>query len=172
MEHLGNPYDELEPLFNGLPVLVRLITKEDVLCILFQRAQQSTDDPDVRLYMERPLRLIMDEVYPESATVERESLGRTQTVYSTVRTRFDRWIPLTTAGLFPIYPDHILSIAPLSDQYVNSYISWADQLYADTKFPHASLDPATALKDQTEEEIRRSYIDYLLHQFNPKGKPN
>lgn len=167
MDYPDNPYDELEPLFHGLPVLVRLITGDDILCILFQRTESpSNEQHDTRLYMERPLRLYMQETEPDSAAPT--SPVRERTIMSTVRTRFDRWMPFTAALVYPIYPDHILSIAPISDQYTNSYIGWADQLYEE--LPHAS--PVNSTKDQTDEEIRRSYLDFLLHQFTPKGKPN
>ena len=96
-----------------------------------------------------------------------ESLGKTKTVYSTVRTRFDRWIPFTSALIFPIYPEHILSIAPLADAYTNAYMEWADQLYEEES-------PLSTVKEpeDTPENIDQSYLDYLLHSFKQKGKPH
>ena len=166
MANPPNPEDALEPMFHGMPVLVRLTNREDILCILFQSREE--DEP--RLFMERPLRIIMDELTPEQST--QDVIGRTKTVYSTVRTRFDRWIPFTTALIFPIYPEHILSIAPLADAYTNSYMEWADQLYEEDSPMSGRRDPAPIVPEDSLENIRRSYIDYLLHNFKHKGKPH
>jgi hypothetical protein len=166
MANPPNPEDALEPMFHGMPVLVRLTTREDILCILFQ----SRDEEESRLFMERPLRIIMDELVPEQSA--QGAAGHTKTVYSTVRTRFDRWIPFTTALIFPIYPEHVLSIAPLADAYTNSYMEWADQLYEQSSPMSAQRETAPTLPDDSLENIRRSYIDYLLHNFTHKGKPH
>lgn len=162
-----NPDDALEPMFHGMPVLVRLANREDILCILFQSREQD----DARMFMERPLRILTDEVIPKHPT--KGELGHTKTIYSTVRTRFDRWIPFTTALIFPIYPEHVLSIAPLADSYTNSYMEWADQLYEQSS-PLSSHREATtdASTTDTLENIRQSYIDYLLQNFKQKGKPH
>ena len=161
-----NPEDALEPMFHGMPVLVRLTNREDILCILFE----SRDDEETRLFMERPLRILMDEQIPDQPT--QGVAGRTKTIYSTVRTRFDRWIPFTTALIFPIYPEHILSIAPLADAYTNSYMEWADQLYDHDSPMSAQRETAPTNPVDTIENIRRAYIDYLLHNFKHKGKPH
>lgn len=155
---------DLEPVFDGIPVLVRLITGVDLICVLYQR---TTDDEDMRMFMERPLRLFMDEIDTEPAPDPAER--RSKVLYSKVRTRFDRWMPMTTATIFPIYPDHMLSIAPLADQYIQPYMEWANQLYEYT--PEPSYAP-TEKEIPSNEEIRRSYMDFLLHSFNPKGKPH
>lgn len=166
MENPTNPEDALEPMFHGMPVLVRLTNREDILCMLFQ----SRNEDETRLFMERPLRIIMDEIIPDKPA---QAVGQTKTVYSTVRTRFDRWIPFTTALIFPIYPEHILSIAPLADAYINSYIEWSDQLYEQAS-PLSSAHPDITehMHDETPESIKQSYIDYLLHSFKHKGKPH
>jgi hypothetical protein len=166
MENPTNPEDALEPMFHGMPVLVRLTNREDILCMLFQ----SRNEDESRLFMERPLRIIMDEIIPDKPP---QPVGQTKTVYSTVRTRFDRWIPFTTALIFPIYPEHILSIAPLADAYINSYMEWSDQLYEQAS-PLSSAHPDITehMHDETPESIKQSYIDYLLHNFKHKGKPH
>lgn len=166
MEPSSNPYDELEPLFNGLPAIVRLLTNEDILCVLFQR-REHPDEIDTRMFLERPLRAVTIDAGPASGSF---AAKQTQTVYSTIQTRFERWMPFTSAVMFPVYADHILSIAPLAEQYINPYMSWAEELYQ--RSGHSTVDTSAGFADQTEEDIRRSYIDYLLHQFNPKGKPN
>lgn len=166
MENPTNPEDALEPMFHGMPVLVRLTNREDILCMLFQ----SRNEDESRLFMERPLRIIMDEIIPDKPA---QAVGQTKTVYSTVRTRFDRWIPFTSALIFPIYPEHILSIAPLADAYINSYIEWSDQLYEQTSpLSPVNTDIAEHMHEETPENIRQSYIDYLLHSFKHKGKPH
>jgi hypothetical protein len=161
MANPPDPEESLEPMFHGMPVLVRLTSREDILCILFQSREE--DEP--RLFMERPLRILMDELVTDPPA--QESLGKTKTVYSTVRTRFDRWIPFTSALIFPIYPEHILSIAPLADAYTNAYMEWADQLYEEES-------PLSTVKEpeDTPENIDQSYLDYLLHSFKQKGKPH
>lgn len=165
MTNPTNPADALEPMFHGMPVLVRLTTREDILCILFE----SREDIESRLFMERPLRVIMDEVIPEQTT---DAGRQAKTVYSTVRTRFDRWIPFTTALIFPIYPEHVLSIAPVADSYINSYIEWADQLYEQSSPLSAHRNTVSITPDDSPENIRQSYIDYLLHSFKQKGRPH
>ena len=166
MSDLINPEDALEPMFHGMPVLVRLTNREDILCMLFQ----SRNEEEPRLFMERPLRILMDEIIPDKPP---QPLGQTKTVYSTVRTRFDRWIPFTTAVIFPIYPEHILSIAPLADAYINSYVEWSDQLYEQPSVVTSpNMDVSEHMKNESAENIRQSYIDYLLHSFKHKGKPH
>lgn len=144
----------LEAVFDGMPVVVRLISRDDIICVLYHR----TDD-DPTMMMERPLRLIIDEHIGDS----KKEGGRLQMLYSKVRIRFDRWMPMTTATMFPIYNDHVISIAPISDQFINSYAEWANQLYDTAQTPE---------DDATPEEIRNSYFDFLLHNYQPKGKPS
>jgi len=161
---MDNPESALEPLFHGMPVLVRLTNREDILCVLFHRRE----DEEHRLFMERPLHILTDEIPVEHSPT---SGGHTKTIYSAVRTRFARWIPFTTALIFPIYSDHVLSIAPLADEYINSYMEWADQLYA-PESSTSTQQQAAALSEDTLNDIRRSYVDYLLQNFNHKGKPH
>lgn len=172
MENSSNPYDELEPLFDGLPALARLITGEDIMCVILHRRPQG-NEVDTRMFLERPLCVETSDAISEDAVPVKSPLRKAQTVYSTIQTKFTRWIPFTAATVFPVYADHILSIAPLAEEYINAYMNWADELYPPVKTEHSTeLNERRALTDQTEEEIRRSYVDYLLHQFNPKGKPN
>lgn len=166
--------DKLEPVFNGMPVIVRLTTGDDILCVLYQ----SQDVSDTRMIMERPLRVIFEEVArpaPQDTTPHTD----TKTIYTRIRTRFDRWMSLTDVALFPIFSDHVISIAPLSEQYVNAYIDWADQLYAplsDTpSTPESSLTDMLSSSNTTSavsDEAKHAYLDFILHNFTPKGKPN
>lgn len=166
--------DKLEPVFNGMPVIVRLTTGEDILCILYQ----SQDISDGRMVMERPLRVISEEVPPSSS--DNRSTSYTKGLYTRIRARFDRWMVLTDVPLFPVFSEHVISIAPLSDHYVNTYIEWADQLYAplvDARTsPQDSTFPPTIPTSNTEvvvsDEAKRAYLDFILQNFTPKGKPN
>lgn len=154
-----------------MPVIVRLTTGDDVLCILYQ----NMDESDTRMIMERPLRVISEEITKSPVQQISE-----QTVYAKVRTRFDRWMILSDVTMFPIFSDHVLSIAPLSEEYTNSYMEWADQLYAaDNSFKEteaASLFSDTTISANTttmkDNETKQSYFDFILHNFMPKGKPN
>lgn len=165
MEH-SNPAD-LEPIFDGIPVLVRLINGDDVICVLYQHRNED----DSRMFMERPLRLVMDELQAEPA--QDPAAKKSKVLYSKVRTRFDRWMPMTVATMFPIYGDHMLSIAPIADQYIHPYMEWANQLYEYVAEPSYDAQPTTEQQQRAaEEDLKQSYIDFFLHNFNPKGKPN
>ncbi len=159
MTQSSNATPKVEAVFDGVPVLVRLISQDDIICVLYHRPE---DDSETML-MERPLRLIVDEIGTES----KEKPRNVHVSYSKVRMRFDRWMPLTSATMFPIYTDHVLSIAPIADQFINPYMEWANQLYDATSDPvHPPED------DATSDELRKSYFDFLLHDFHPKGKPS
>ena len=159
MTQSSNTTPQLEAVFDGVPVVVRLLSQDDIICVLYQRP----DDDDGVMLMERPLRLIMDEI----ATEPREKDRSLHVSYSKVRMRFDRWMPMTSATMFPIYTDHVLSIAPVADQFINPYMEWANQLYDVMSDPtHSPDDNATA------DELRKSYFDFLLLNFHPKGKPS
>lgn len=163
MDHLSNNAADLQPLFDGVPVIVRLVSADDIICVLYHRGTE--DDP--RIYMERPLRVIMDELATEPLNDRPRS---TSVLYSRVRSRFERWMPFTTATIFPIYNDHVLSIAPMADQYIQGYVEWANQLYAtDTELPANSLMEKA---EPTREDVQKSYFDFILHNYTPKGKPN
>lgn len=159
MTQSSNSTPQVEAVFDGVPVLVRLISQDDIICVLYHRP----DDDNETMLMERPLRLIMDEVATEAKKKDRNI----HVSYSKVRMRFDRWMPMTSATMFPIYTDHVLSIAPVADQFINSYMEWANQLY------DVMSDPAHSTEDNaTSDELRKSYFDFLLHNFHPKGKPS
>jgi hypothetical protein len=159
MEH---DQSDLKPVFDGVPVLVRLVNGDDVICVLYLR----DTDGDIRMFMERPLRLFMNMFMNEIET--EPTMDRKNVMYSKVRTRFDRWMPMTQATIFPIYPDYILSIAPLADQYVHPYMEWATSLYETPEKLSEKMEKETP----SIEDVRRSYIDFILHNFNGKGKPN
>lgn len=173
----GNPQTtNLEPLYNGLPVLVRLITSDDVICILFECREDSTAEPDTRLFMERPLSLFFATSEP---VLRKTSIDQQpQTTYSSVRTRVDRWMPMTDAAIFPVYPDHILSIAPLSANHIDFYMNCAGQLYTEPAYSDAPDDIHMGSSNSTDTQtsqtdaVQQSYMDFLLHQFHPKGKPH
>lgn len=162
---LGN----MDVMYNGLPVVVRLITGENVMCILYE--PRTEEDP--RVMMERPLEVVMEESIDLPDLYK--NAARSNTIYAKVRTRFDRWLPLTDATLFPVYPDHIVCIAPVSPQFVNSYMEWSDQLYDqpfDATPPQKASEPVANTTTTSSSDIRESYFDFILHSYVPKGKPN
>lgn len=161
MDNLNEGFqNKFEPLYHGMPVMVRLVRGEDILCIVYK----SLEDEDDRMVLERPLLLTVDPVDP--------NLGETaKTVYARVRTRFERWMPFSDANMFPIYGDHVLSIAPLTDDFVNAYMEWADQLYQPVPPSNRRLlSQEEAAKEV--DDIRESYFDFILANFHPKGRPN
>jgi len=164
----------LEPVFNGMPVIVRLTSGQDILCTLYQ----STQDDDPRMIMERPLRVVSEEIM-QPVGDNKNLYASGETVYTKVRTRFDRWMTLSDVFMFPIFSDHIISIAPLSEDYVNAYMEWAEQLYSagpqsiyTTNTTATHTTPAPSISGNTAEDIRQSYFDFVLHNFIPKGKPS
>lgn len=166
----------LEPVFDGMPVIIRLTTGTDILCMLYQ----SKDETDLRMIMERPLRIISEELaapLQNSNSADRVKSG--ETIYTKVRTRFDRWMTLSDAAMFPIFSDHVISIAPLSTEYVNAYMEWAEQLYGAPAY-HAKDDPPNPAavvpspksSSNSTNDTKASYHDFILHNYIPKGKPS
>lgn len=173
---MSDPHSPLEqgfePIYSGTPVLVRLITSEEILTV----AYHSTNDS--RIMLERPIAIVFE-------TTEKSIEPQTDPSFniSRVRTRFERWIHLSDAFIFPVYLDHILTIAPLANSIIEAYIEWADKLYEQTVvFREAqakitatspqNTTPVTYPSDTSVDEIRQSYFDYILHNFKPKGRPN
>ena len=158
-----------EPFYDGLPVIVRLLSGEDVICVAYQ-------DDDQRVLIERPLRIMYEvsENIPDSHTSSGVNFAK-------VRTRFERWMPFSDANMFPVDYYHVVSIAPLSEQFINAYMEWSSQLYQDSAASYDDTFAEDLLTDDgvvpapgpdaTEEE-KQSYNDFLLHNLNTKGKPN
>lgn len=160
MTDLEHFQERFEPLYHGMPVLVRLVRGDDILCIIYR----SLTSDDERMIMERPLLLTVDPLPPNLPETPQAS-------YARVRTRFERWIPFSDANMFPIYGDHILSIAPLTEGFINTYMEWADQLY---QLPLPTNQTASSPEDADKQiqDIRDSYFDFILANFHPKGRPN
>lgn len=163
-----------EPIYDGMPMLVRLITGEELLSVAYHSKQ------DDRILLERPILILMEnsETLPDHAT--KLSLTR-------VRTRFERWLYLSDAFLFPVYTEHVLTLAPLAEPFIEAYIEWSEKLYetgvtlretqptksvTNTTPDLTSSTPVSLPANTTVQEIRESYFDYVLHNFRPKGKPN
>lgn len=160
--------DGFTALYDGAPVIVRLITGEEILTV----AYHSTDDD--RMMLERPI------------AVQYESLEQTSDMQddlnvSRVRTRFERWLSMSDALMFPVYLDHVLTIAPLADNIVQAYVEWAEKLYDHgvvfRELQQVGHDSSHSFSEQlppdtTVDEVRKSYFDYVLQNFKPKGKPN
>lgn len=167
------PDQQYAPFFDGYPVIVRLLSGDDVLCIAYE-------DPSGRIILERPLRVL----YETSEDIN-DTTGAGVN-FARVHTRFERWMAFSDVNTFPVYSDHVVSVAPLSRHLVNSYIGWADQLYRDTTLNAIDAEPAptntSATTESSEpiaapgptatEDEKRSYADFILHSFEGKGKPN
>lgn len=165
----NNPKDEgFTALYDGAPVIVRLINGEEILTV----AYHSEDDD--RMMLERPIAVQYESLEPTSDIQNDLSVSR-------VRTRFERWLSMSDALMFPVYLDHVMTIAPLADNIVQAYVEWAEKLYdhgvvfremhpvgQDAKNTFPEQFPA----DTTADEVRKSYFDYVLQNFKPKGKPN
>lgn len=163
-------FDELgfKPIYDGVPVLVRLISGDELLAVAYH------SEADSRMMLERPIAIIFED--PELSPDFDQELNLTR-----VRTRFERWVSLSDALVFPIYLDHVVTVAPLADTFVQAYLEWADKLYEhavafretqpNTRLPENNF-PEQYPADTTVKEIRQSYFDYVLHNFKPKGKPN
>lgn len=152
--------DELEPVNSGLPVTVRFISGEDVICIAYKFL--NSDDP--RLILERPLTVVFEDVVDDHKT--------NNTNFTRVRSRFERWMPLSNANEYPIYIDHVLSIAPLLDTLINSYMETSHRLYTLETYAEKLTTTPSTHTEQDMDEIRQSYFDFVLHNFKPKGRPN
>lgn len=165
--------NNFRPLFDGLPVVLRLMSHEEILAIVYY------SDDDDRFMLERPLLVSYETTETINEIEQKTSLTR-------IRTRFERWITLSDAIYFPVYLDHVLTVAPLAEPVMNTYIEWADRLYTSSgnlnireiksSGPFTNFVPGDSDNIKTPEkeveEIRESYFDFILHNFNPKGKPN
>lgn len=163
------------PFYDGYPVIVRLLSGDDVLCIAYE-------DPTGRVILERPLRIL----YETSEDI-RDTTGADSVNFAKIHTRFERWMAFSDVNTFPVYSDHVVSIAPLSRHLINSYIGWADQLYRDsllqpedassttnpgTDTPTKSTEPISSPGPTASDDEKQSYADFILHSFEGKGKPN
>jgi hypothetical protein len=169
MSKTSTPLDpEFTPLYDGAPVVVRLVNGEEILTV----AYHSTDDD--RAMLERPIAVVYETTETKPSIQEDFSVSR-------VRTRFERWISMSDATLYPVYLEHILTVAPLADKIVQAYLQWAEKLYDQTVVfremsPVKQTDAQDLVSqlppDTSAEEVQKSYFDYVLHNFKPKGKPN
>lgn len=168
---MSNPLDDnhFKPLFDGMPIVLRLINGEEVLAVVYHNPD------DDRVMLERPLAIHFENSETQDNPLEQMNITR-------VRTRFERWVPLSSSEYFPIYLDLIMTMAPLADTILEAYIEWAEKLYANAitfrEITPSQTDeksdafPAQLPEGVTVDEIRQSYFDFILHNFKPKGKPN
>lgn len=166
--------NDFQPLFDGMPVVLRLVTKEELLALVYY------SENDDRFMLERPLTIHYENTEVMDNLEANVNITR-------VRTRFERWITLSDSIYFPVLIDHILTIAPLAETIMNTYVDWANKLYTpsdkisirelkssrvdDPHSPPQSQALSNISHDEAEE-IRQSYFDFILHNFHPKGKPN
>jgi len=160
--------ENFQPLYEGYPVLVRLISERDVLAVVYYSAE------DDRLMLEQPIAI-------EYEPIEDSTPSSAQIHGDRVRVRFERWILLSDADFYPIYLEQILTMAPLSPTMAESYTQWAKKLYqltANLKDPEtptpteSAMRPSVLPDGSTPEEVVETYLDFFLHNFKPKGKPN
>lgn len=167
---MSSPLDDsnFQPLFDGMPIVLRLINGEEVLAVVYHSPE------DDRLMLERPLAIHFENAETTDKALDHLNVTR-------VRTRFERWVPLSSAEYFPIYLDLIMTMAPLADSILEAYIEWAEKLYEKAitfrEVTPQPSDPPESFPPQlpegvTADEIRQSYFDFILHNFKPKGKPN
>ena len=141
----------LIPLFDGSPVLLRLVSGQDLIAVVFQA--DTEDDDDVgRFILQRPVVATVRAIIP--------SVGDAKT--ETLRMALEPWMPLSSSAMFPIYSEHVLCVAPIVEAAETEYESVADAFYGD----------ATDNDPDSPEDIQKSYVDFLFQNFASKGKPN
>lgn len=168
----GTNPEGFQPLYDGMPVVIRLQSHEHLLAVIYY------SDNDDRLLLERPLHVVFQNIRSSHPSATETNMMR-------VRTHFERWIALSNAIYYPVHLDHILTIAPLEDAFIELYIEWSDKLYQESHRPQlsnfdtqdiheSSAKPTSrfAPDDATTEEIRQSYFDYILQNYKFKGKPH
>jgi hypothetical protein len=161
------PQPEFFPLYNGMPVVIRLLSGGDVLCTAYRSIS-----PQAPLLIERPLQVAIVVHPPEDDFTDLETEDANfKEPRPTHSTNAYRWMPTSSAMVFPVKPEHILTIAPISDQMTNLYIGWADQLYLTADQPSPSATPQE-INDEITEDERNAYFDFLLQSFVPTGKPH
>lgn len=144
------PPDEFQPLYSGMPVFVRLSTGEDLLCIAWRPMGES----DNRILLERPIKIFREQKYE----IRNESaIPNTEASTSAQSTKLERWIPLSSADVYPIYLDHVITIAPLIPLMANVYMEWSEYAYspetAVPKNPNTTFDSSEITdRDITELE--------------------
>lgn len=139
----------LLPLFDGAPVLLRLVTGQDLIAIVFQT---DDDEDDGRLILQRPVVATVRAILPAAGDSKTE----------TVRMALEPWMPLSASAMFPIYSEHVLCVAPVVEAAETEYESVAQAFYGDT----TDNDP------DSPEDVQKSYVDFLFQNFASKGKPN
>ncbi len=102
----------IQPLYDGMPAIVRLVRGPDILCWAF------IDTVEQALIVECPL-VVTYSQYEDDADDD--------TV--TVREHIGRWMPQSSATRFRMASLHIMGIAPLAPSRIESYINAAHQLY-------------------------------------------
>jgi len=161
--------EKFHPLYEGYPVLVRLTSGTDILAVVYH------SEEDDRLMLEQPISIVYEPIEDSETTKNSHQVDR-------VRVRFERWVLLSDADFYPIYMEHMLTMAPLTPSMAESYTQWAKNLYqltANIKEPEtpqqsteSSTMPAVLPDGSTPEEVVQTYLDFFLHNFKPKGKPN
>lgn len=158
----STPLENYNLVYNGEPVVIRLITGEDVLCI----AYIPKDEMDDRLLVIRPVHVSLRQVSPSPTDPTIDKALETQ-----YRPSFSRWIAFSGNEVFPISAHNIMTIAPLSALMSALYIQWAGKLYevpaVKTQQPITVESGPDSHTSMTDAELQA-----LLMDFESKGKPN
>ena len=162
--------EEYSPLFNGMPMVVRLLTG-DVYCIGYR----SNRLLDRQLIMERPLIMRPVQLGPtvnpttpdndDADDDDNDDVVETSKPVTTayrVPVRFARWMSTSDAGVFGVDMAQVITLAPLSDEYINAYMEWAQMFYAS-----AEASPSEPPTPNTT-----SLYNFILQQYTPVGKPH
>jgi hypothetical protein len=140
----------LSPLFDGVPVMLRLVTGQDLIAVVYE--PDDSDEEDDRLILQRP---VLATVRAIVATGDSDT--------ETVRVAMEPWMPLSASEMFPLYTDHVMCIAPIVEAAKKEYETVCVAFYGEP----VGADP------DSPEDIHKSYIDFLFHNLNStKGKPN
>lgn len=182
MSHEDTFSEEFELLFERTPVSIKLQTGDDILCVLYRSRA------DGNLVAERPLVVFFEERKESGVPLSMSRLG----------VRFERWAILSRAAYFPLLPHHIITMSEATTDIAELYHKWANRLYdvpvtvaprlAQSAMPDASSTPdeesefptptltTTEMEsmtgNDTPDNIRNSFFDFVLKSHKFRGKPN
>lgn len=150
----------VEPIYSGLPLIIRLITGEEIICT----AYKPTDPEDLTILLDKPITITLDTSSARDARSGEKP---------TIKAKYSRWIPLGADSIYTIFSDNILIITPLDRTFVSMYKTWSTKLY----IPVPAEDILNLDKDSppaanlTSDEYKE-YIDSILRDFEGKGRPH
>lgn len=152
--------ENYEPFYDGMPVTVRFMNGEDVICT----AYSPKDNMDFTVILHRPLQIT---ALPSETTKRNSSDG------TLIRVRFSKWMPLSDEETYIVQDSHVIALAPLSLTLVNSYMEWSGKLY-DYQIRPTQLSSTTEQPTQNTPtaDDATDILTKFLHEYKPKGKAN